>query len=218
MKASGTLRRYGTFFRALRRGPSTVGAVAPSGRSLARAMVGPLAQATAEDVRILEVGPGTGVFTQEIVRHLRGRRHLDVVELEGMFVELLQQRFANEPALQAVRNHVEVHHAALQEFAAAQKAGEGYDFIISGLPLNNFSPETVSEILAVLEGLAKPGGVLTYFEYMFFRAARSRLSLRADSPIRRLDRALNAWQDHHQSSREAVWLNVLPAWVHCVRF
>src|SRR5262245_1372694 len=49
------------FLRAVLRHPSRVGAVAPSGRMLARLMTDSL---TAADAPILELGPGTGIFTK----------------------------------------------------------------------------------------------------------------------------------------------------------
>ena len=49
--------------------PATTGAIAPSSRFLAQAMVEEIELHTAEAV--LEYGPGTGVFTEFILRELR---------------------------------------------------------------------------------------------------------------------------------------------------
>ncbi|MFP6764474.1 MAG: hypothetical protein VB858_12680, partial [Planctomycetaceae bacterium] len=75
------LREYATFFRQFRQRFETTGAIAPSSRYLARAMVGPLSQrGHAEPVRILEIGPGTGAVTRTLITHMRDGDHLDLVE------------------------------------------------------------------------------------------------------------------------------------------
>lgn len=209
-----------------------VGAVLPSGRRLARVMTAPMRGAGERAVRVLEVGPGTGIVTESIVRHLPAVGRLDIVELQPEFVELLENRFAAEDAFRAARDRTRIHHQSLQAFAqAAQREvrGQGgqepehvqwaYDFIISGLPLNNFQPAAIEEIFEIFAGLLKPGGTLSYFEYMYVRQVRRTISFgRRRARIERLDEALTApWRDH-EYRRDRVWLNLPPAWVHHLRF
>ena len=54
-----------------------------------------------------------------------------------------------------------------------------YDVIVSGLPLNNFSPADVERILAVLCGRLAPRGTLSFFEYIAMRPARALVSGRS---------------------------------------
>ena len=54
------------FFLAFLSNPSTVGAMAPSSRALSRAMCAGLE--IGEDELVLEFGPGTGPFTEQILR------------------------------------------------------------------------------------------------------------------------------------------------------
>lgn len=54
-------------------------------------------------------------------------------------------------------------------FGQASLPPEPYDFIISGLPLNNFAPDEVETLLGEFIGHLRPGGVFSYFEYLYIR-------------------------------------------------
>jgi phosphatidylethanolamine/phosphatidyl-N-methylethanolamine N-methyltransferase len=194
---------YGEFRRQYR----TTGSILPSSRSLARALVSAMRRAPGPR-RILEVGPGTGAVTTEIVRRLRPEDRLDIVEINDHFVDVLRRRFAEEPLLQGRSAQVRLIHAPLQDVP-----GEGvYDFMISGLPLNNFPLALVRDIFRAYRRLLKPGGVLSYFEYLAIRQVKTLFVSRREQ--RRLhvlgrvfDRNIRAYQVREQQ----VFLNVPPA-------
>ena len=85
------------FFGEFRRHYFTTGSILPSSRSLARALVSPMRRRTAP-ARILEVGPGTGAVTAEILRQLRPDDRLDIVEINEHFIQVLERRFGCRPA------------------------------------------------------------------------------------------------------------------------
>ena len=60
-------------------------------------------------------------------------------------------------------------HCAVQELAGEP----AYDVVISGLPLNNFSPGLVGQILGTMTGLLRPHGTLSFFQYVFIRRIKS---------------------------------------------
>src|SRR5262249_11814489 len=143
---------YGEFRRQYR----NTGSILPSSRSLARALASEIRRASGPR-RILEVGPGTGAVTAEIARQLRPGDRLDIVEINEHFVEVLRRRFADDPRFQRHAGQVRLIHAPLQDVA-----GEGlYDFMVSGLPLNNFPLALVREIFRAYRRLLKPEGVLS---------------------------------------------------------
>src|SRR5215210_7643620 len=74
----------GSFFREYRRHVRNTGALLPSSRFLARALVSELRRPRGPS-RILEVGPGTGSVTREILRYFRSGDRLDAVEVNGRF-------------------------------------------------------------------------------------------------------------------------------------
>jgi phosphatidylethanolamine/phosphatidyl-N-methylethanolamine N-methyltransferase len=202
------------FFREYLRHFHSTGAVLPSGRRLAMALTRFLRTAAERPRRILEVGPGTGAVTKQIVHSLGAGDLLDMVELNGTFVERLEARFRAERAFQAVADRARVLHCRVEELPRDRR----YDIVVSGLPLNNFSPADVAQILGILTGLLEQGGTLSFFEYIAMRPARALVSGRAQRVrLRDVGRAMRAVLDRHEIRRDAVWLNVPPAWVHHVR-
>ena len=259
------VRKNWIFIRTYQNNPTAVGALLPSGRILAKALAGPLNRCSSPIRRVLEVGPGTGIVTQTILPLLTQTDHMDIVELEEDFIDLLEHRFRTESMFQNTRNQVALHHMSLQDFFHNLKHPERilsnltpstscnnrdsldirkdttgstatdnsnqdrsllekrancgveptrYDFIISGLPLNNFTPECVEEVFHVFRQLLKPGGTLSYFEYMFFRSCRKPFNSRLQA-IHTI-----VQKQFHESSvqRDWVWRNVTPAWVHHLQF
>lgn len=196
------------FYREFRRQYFTTGSILPSSRGLARALASPLRKSRAAARRILEVGPGTGAVTVEILRCLRQGDQLDIVEINAQFIAVLERRFAEEPLFQKHRAQVRLIHAPLQEVP-----GEGlYDFMISGLPLNNFPVSLVREIFHSYRRLLKRGGIVSYFEYLWIRHLKRLLVGPKDRRrLRVLDRMLERRIKAYQFAEDKVFLNVPPA-------
>jgi phospholipid N-methyltransferase len=206
-------RDHVEFFRQYCQRFKTTGAIAPSSRFLATAMTGPLADRS-KPARILEVGPGTGAVTRRIVRLLREDDRLDLVELNETFAAMLERRFCEDPKYKAVADRSEIHVGSLQDF----QSDAPYDFIISGLPCNNFSADLVENIFEAYFELLAPGGVLSYFEYMYIRPVRKLVSGREEKTrLNRLDSIMNSYIERHRFRRSWVFVNVPPAWVQHLR-
>ena len=98
----------------------------------------------------------------------------------------------------------------LQDFPTNQS----FDFIVSGLPLNNFSPDLVQQIFDKYLELLAPGGMLSYFEYMYVRPLRKRFSRGIERQrIHDLDAVIVPHLNNHRVRRDSVLLNFPPAWV-----
>jgi len=195
------------FYQEFRQAYTTTGSILPSSRGLARALVGPFRRRPAP-ARVLEVGPGTGAVTGEILRRMRPGDQLDIVEINAHFVDLLRRRFAEEPLWRARQGQTTLIHAPLQELPGAGV----YDYMISGLPLNNFPLSLVRDIFHAYQRLLKPGGTLSYFEYL---AIRDLKRLLASRPERRRLRVLGKFLQRRirafQIGEDRVFLNVPPA-------
>jgi phospholipid N-methyltransferase len=90
--------------------------------------------------------------------------------------------------------------------------------VISGLPLNNFDVDLVEAILRTFARLVRPGGMISFFEYIAIRRVRSAVGKRADRErLRGIDQVLGRFLAEHAIGRELVWRNVPPAWVHHAR-
>jgi phospholipid N-methyltransferase len=214
---------YRIFFREFRSAYHTTGAVLPSGRALSRALTRyvrdgdnlPLPRGEGSGRRILEVGPGTGAVTAQIIRDMQPHDRLTLVERNGQFVARLRQRIGQDKMFQTVSNRIELVHAGIEEIAEAKP----FDVIVSGLPLNNFSVSFVEQIIAKLLRLLVPQGTFSFFEYVAIRRAKAMISRRQDRDrLHGIERLLTNILANHEVRRDRVLFNVPPAWVHHVRF
>lgn len=202
------------FYRQFREQYHTTGSILPSSRALGRAMTRPMRQCKGPR-RILEIGPGTGAITAAIVRQLRPGDQFDIVEINADFVAFLGQRFAEEPDFRKRRGQSRIIHAPLQEVPGEH----AYDFMISGLPLNNFSPELVEDIYRSYERLLKPTGTLTSFEYVWIRQMKMPfVSEKERARLVKLTHYLEGKIRRYQIGEEIVFLNVPPAVARHLRF
>ena len=212
----GTERRvrdHIEFFRQFRQRFETTGAIAPSSRFLASAMTRPMREAN-KPLRVLEVGPGTGAVTRKIVTLLGPEDRFDLVELNETFAALLQDRFKTHADYRRVAEQSQVHVFPIEDFPHDKP----YDFIISGLPLNNFPPDLVRRIFGVFFDLLAPGGVLSYFEYMYVRPIRKVVTRGSEKTrITSIDDSMQGHCDRCRIRRDNIWINVPPAWVQHLR-
>lgn len=187
-----------------------MGAILPSSGALARAGVAYLAKKEGP-VTVLEAGAGTGPFTREIVPLLESGDVLDIVEINPRLIAYLQQRFETEAAFQT-RPGVEINFLCedLRKIQPKQ-----YDHIVFSLPLTNFPPDMVQEILDLMMARLKPGGVFSYVKYIFisrvkylFGRSDVKLTMRTNQEI------IQKFADRYQIERRAVVLNVPPTWVY----
>lgn len=207
------LADYGIFLKQFVEQFHTTGAVMPSGKSLAAALCRFVGSSPTPQ-RILEVGPGTGAVTTTLVEKLRDEDRLCLIEINQTFVTHLKTAFQERAPLRAKAHCVDVVHGRLEDLTD----DGGYDLIVSGLPLNNFSVAAVEQILDGFGRLLKPGGVLSFFEYIALRSIRSRVGSKDDRErIRAISGLLHRTLDGREIQRDWVWPNVPPAWVHHVR-
>ena len=134
---------------------STTGAIAPSGRALARKMIANIDPAAADP--ILELGPGTGVVTDALLAHGIPPERIVAVEYNAEFCEILSARF---PGVRVV------HGDAYDLAETLSGLHDGlFSAAISSLPLLLRPPTDRHRLIAdVLRRLA-PGGALTQFSY-----------------------------------------------------
>ncbi|MCS7306178.1 MAG: methyltransferase domain-containing protein [Thermoguttaceae bacterium] len=206
----GLVREYLVFWQEVWRAYHTTGAILPSSRALGRALARYVGrQKNAQ--WILEVGPGTGAVTRWILTRMRPEDRLDLVEINERFVAQLQQRFMAEAPFDRFQAQVRIFHTPVQQMPETQP----YDLVISGLPLNNFQVSEVQAILQKMTALLRPGGVLSFFEYMGIRRLRGLVAGRADRQrLQGIERMFRELFQRAEIRRDWVWLNVPPAWVH----
>lgn len=207
------IRDHRVFWREFRRNFATTGAVMPSGRKLASALARHIDRRVPQ--RILEVGPGTGAVTREIVKHMGPEDELVLVEANASFVEQLQKRFATDPHFRQVSDRCRILHRRIEDLPAS----ELFDVVVSGLPLNNFEPALVRKILHGLRLHLAPGGTISFFQYLALRPARTIISGRVKRQrLRGIGQALREVLNDGEFARDVVWSNIPPATVHHLRY
>jgi phosphatidylethanolamine/phosphatidyl-N-methylethanolamine N-methyltransferase len=155
--SNGTgLREHVFLLSRFLRSPRTVGAVTASSRALAEAMVDGL------DLErpgfVVELGPGTGVFTAAIAEQLGKDTRFLAVDIDPAFVQQVRKRW---PAIECICASAE----RLDELVTARGMFP-VDHIVSGLPFVSLPPLMTRQILASVAAVLKPGGTFTTFQYL----------------------------------------------------
>ncbi|MCA8867003.1 class I SAM-dependent methyltransferase, partial [Halomonas sp. SBBP1] len=142
-----------SFFLAWARNPLLVASVIPSGSALAGLITSEISHATGP---VIELGPGTGVFTRALIE--RGVKQEDLTLIESMpeFAVALSILY---PQAQILR--MDATRLRMVDLFNGKLAGA----VISGLPLLSMSPR---KVVAVLSGAFRkmgPEGVFYQFTY-----------------------------------------------------
>jgi len=141
------------FFREFLKSPGSVGAVWPSSPALARTIVKAANVAAADFV--LEIGPGSGAFTGEILRCLRPGARFVAIEKSPDLARSVAGRF---PAVRVV--------AGCATGLSAHLDGQGPpDSVVSGLPWAAFGGPLQDAILGQITAALHPDGTFATFAY-----------------------------------------------------
>jgi phospholipid N-methyltransferase len=182
-----------TFFREYVKNFRDTGALAPSSPQLARQMVH--AARVHEARNLLELGPGTGAFTQEIQRKLSPGAGYLGLEMNGTFVSSLRGQFPE----------MRFEQAAAQDFDYAPFLDQGgFDAIVSGLPWANLPESLQTDLLEQIFQVLKPGGVFATFVYSGIHWL----------PRGQRFRRLLAHRSRHVKTTPTVWNNLPPAFIY----
>jgi phosphatidylethanolamine/phosphatidyl-N-methylethanolamine N-methyltransferase len=135
------------------RDPVGTAAVAPSGNALASLITCGVDKWTGP---VLELGPGTGVFTQNMVARGVAECDLTLVEQNPTFARLLKQRFPRATVL-------DIDAADLTH---AKKAGRSdFGATICGLGLRSMNAEQIEAIIRAAFTRMKPNASFYLFTY-----------------------------------------------------
>ena len=204
-----------TFIQQTFRNFKTTGAIAPSTRFLGQKMALSIPRPVPEGFRVLEVGPGTGPVTREIVRRMDGRGHLELWEISAHFCEFLKAMTRREASFQRMGDRITVNQGDVRE----HRERHAYDAIISGLPFNCFSAEEVRGFLEHFRVLLKPGGTLSWFEYVGIRKLQAPfVSAQRRAQLRGIHEVTHEFARKHQYGQHIIPVNFPPARVRHLRF
>jgi phosphatidylethanolamine/phosphatidyl-N-methylethanolamine N-methyltransferase len=133
------------------------GAIFPSGPGLSRAMVNAVGEVPENQV-ILELGPGTGVFSRDLVKRFP-RSRIIAIEVNDQFAARLESSVPDITVVLGCASRLSEHMNKLgiapQNIAA----------VVSGLPLLSLPGDLPQRILASVASVLLPGRRFVQFTY-----------------------------------------------------
>ena len=180
------------------RDPSGIGTVIPSSRQLAKAMTSDIGIEKARTV--VEIGPGSGVFTVRILELISAETKYFLVELNSRMYKHLTEKFPD----------VKIYNESAENLSEILKREEVdfADVVVSGLPWASFPPGLQHKLLDVIYSSLSKGGIFTTYGYIQGKIMPGGLSIR-----KLLKKHFNTVE-----SSKTIWQNLPPAFVYkCVK-
>ena len=164
-----------------------LGTAVPSGPVVAKAMVRAVGD-LAENKVILELGPGTGSFTRELISRFPKNRVV-AIEFVEAFSKHLEKSMPSVTVVNGCASDVLFHLEKLNIHPNEVGA------VVSGLPFLSLPDELIPKIMSSIESVLQPGGRLV--QITFSRKGWDRFEMPGFT----------------RESVKRVWRNVPPAFV-----
>ena len=180
------------------RDPSGIGTIIPSSRQLAKAMTSNIGIDKA--ITVVEIGPGSGVFTVQILELISPETKYFLVELNSRMYKHLTEKFPN----------VKIYNESAENLTDILKREEvnSVDVVVSGLPWASFPPELQHKLLDAIYNSLSVGGIFTTYAYIQGKILPGGLSIK-----KLLKQHFNTVE-----SSGTIWKNLPPAFVYtCVK-
>ena len=149
---------YRLFFQQSIKSMRPTASLVPSSRYLADALLKPIDFRHARTV--VELGPGTGAITKEILRRLPHDGRLFAVEINDAFIDHLRV-VSDDPRLILLRGNA----ADLASFLALHNTAS-VDAVVSSLGLTSMEHQVRMSIMSQIRSCLTSGGTMTQFQYV----------------------------------------------------
>ncbi|WP_055669850.1 class I SAM-dependent methyltransferase [Desnuesiella massiliensis] len=167
--------------------PRTVGAIAPSSDKLAENMINDIDFQSAKC--IVEYGPGTGVFTDKLLKNKEKNTILILIEYNEEFYRQLIEKYADYDNILIINDSAENIDKYLEGYNI-----EKVDYIVSGLPFASLPKNVSNKILKKAGSILRKDGLFITFQYTLLKKEY------ISNYFKRID-------------YKKVWLNLPPAYV-----
>lgn len=197
------VKDYLIFVRELPKSFGQIGAMLPSSSALAKVMVSPLNRYPGAR-RILEVGPGTGPFTRQILRMMGDEDIFVICEINPRFMDRLKKTLLGDKYYWKHRDRVVFFEGPVQALPGSS-INCLFDVIVSSLPFVNFSPEVVDNIFEQFAGMLRPGGMLTFLQYAGVWKFRELFSSKETRKrVRGVEDVIEKWSSRARTDGEVI--------------
>lgn len=142
--------------------PRTVGAILPSSKYLASQMIKNIDFNSAS--YIVEYGPGTGVFSEKIIKKRKRHTIILLFESNKEFYDLLKEKYKYEPNLYIINDSAEYIGKYIIRYDIPW-----IDYIVSGLPFASLPQNVSSNILKQTKKYLKKDGKFITFQYTLLK-------------------------------------------------
>ena len=193
---------YVAFLREACRSLSSTAAVVPSSRFLTSALVRPANLGRAQVV--VELGPGTGAVTIEILRRLPANGRLYAIELNRVFARRLRDRFHDPRLILINRNANELLSVIPRHDVGRVSA------VISSLGLTSMEPRLRNSIVLQASNCLVQDGIMMQYQYV---GGFEDISITLEMRVRRFRGRQFLRRYFRKVSSSTVFLNLPPAFV-----
>lgn len=142
--------------------PRKVGAIAPSSERLAEKMIESIDFENAKC--IVEYGPGTGVFTDKLVKRKNKNILLMLVENNKEFCKQLEDKYNKDDNVVIINDSAENIDEHLRKYNINK-----VDYVVSGLPFASLPKSVSNKILKKTETILKRDGLFITFQYTLLK-------------------------------------------------
>ena len=134
-----------------------VGAIAPSSKFLMRKMLKKID--FSKDLNIIELGPGTGIFTSEILNRMTDKSNLFSFEINTSFYDQLNSKIQDK-RIKVINDSAE----KMSHYLSKEKLKKAH-VVISSLPLAVIPNEVKENILNSVVAILDQNGTYVQFQY-----------------------------------------------------
>ena len=189
------------FIGAFIENPKQVGAVLPCSPAVGKEMAKYIVPSN--DLRVLEVGAGTGAITEQLVYKMQGLGVLDVIEIDSNLCSMLREKFSKYP-------NVKIHECSILDYGSEKS----YDHIISTLPFNSFDEAFARAVISKFDSLAKKDGChMSYVEYIV-SGWKQHLPTDDANDVKAVKSFLDNYRLNHEGETVTEWVNVPPIYIY----
>lgn len=183
------------------------GSLFPTSRWAAEALTSPLRAPgllNRPKRKILELGPGTGSVTVQILKDMRDDDELLICELNPKFMKVLQDSLKDNYYYRKHQSRISFFLGPAQELPEDKI----FDVIVCALPFLNFDFKTASSIFEKIKKLSNDDTLMTYYQYIGMKKLGALIPERRE----KLKKLLPVFDSvsQAQKGKKRIWLNMLP--------
>lgn len=142
--------------------PRATGALLPSSKYLAYKMINNIDFDSCNC--IIEFGPGTGVFTEELIICKKVETKLLLIESNTEFYNLLKSKYGHIKNMYIINDSAEKIGYYIDRYNI-----ESVDYIVSGLPFTSLPKDMAEKILNNTKEILKDTGIFITFQYTMLK-------------------------------------------------